>query len=318
MSWFADTPGPLVAIGAATCLYFASYYSSVFWLYLRPSSFSRYCHARNGRPPWALVTGATGGIGNQLCRELASRGFNVVLHGRSQSKVQRAQEELARTFPDREFRTLVADASLACAGAEEVSKHLAASLAGVDLTVVINNAGGSVDRTFGTLDAMTSERLIGDTSVNAVFPMLLIRAAIPVLQRNAPGLIINIGSLADLGAPLLGSYPSSKTYLMKLNEVLNREMRLTGRDIEVLGIRVANVYGTAQSITDTQNIFAPDASVMAKAILARVGCGKNTVVGYWAHALQAEAFKLLPGFVADMILTDTTRHLATTEQTKED
>ncbi|KAH7317007.1 hypothetical protein B0I35DRAFT_266370 [Stachybotrys elegans] len=124
------------------------------------------------------------------------------------------------------------------------SYEWAASLEDLSLAVVINNAGGATERTIGTLEAMIPDRIITDASVNAPFPTLLLRSVIPLLQRNAPSLIINVGSLTGLGLPLSGSYSPSKEYLMKLTEVLGHEMRLKGCDIEVLGIRVGNVWGT--------------------------------------------------------------------------
>ena len=57
------------------------------WLYfLRPSSVKRYLH---GRAPYAIVTGATDGIGRATAAELVTRGFNLILHGRNEEKMQR-------------------------------------------------------------------------------------------------------------------------------------------------------------------------------------------------------------------------------------
>ncbi|KAJ5292022.1 hypothetical protein N7478_001273 [Penicillium angulare] len=92
-----------------------------------------------------------------------------------------------------------------------------------------------------------------------------------------------------MGIALTGYYAASKAYLMKLAEVISREMRLGHHDIEVLGIRVGGVWSTGQMVAPAKGLFAPDAVTMAKAVLARVGCGGIVVVGHWAHALQFEA-----------------------------
>ncbi|KAF2450080.1 hypothetical protein P171DRAFT_204594 [Karstenula rhodostoma CBS 690.94] len=65
----------------------------------------------NGESSWALVTGASDGIGWGLSRQLADRGFNVILHGRNTSKLTRCREELEASFPHRHFRTVTVDAS---------------------------------------------------------------------------------------------------------------------------------------------------------------------------------------------------------------
>jgi 17beta-estradiol 17-dehydrogenase / very-long-chain 3-oxoacyl-CoA reductase len=210
----------------------------VFWLFVRSGSIRRYLKTANGKPAWALVTGASGGIGGQLAHELASLGFNVVLHGRSQSKLDAAQKEISLAHPDREFRTIDIDASHAFAVGES-SASWVASLQDINLTVLINNAGGTTEKKMAPVDGFTADRLITDASINAMFPTLLIHQAIPLLEKNPNGLIINIGSLAHLGVPLGGSYPASKAFLSTMTEVLSREMKLLGRGIEVLGIRSA-------------------------------------------------------------------------------
>jgi 17beta-estradiol 17-dehydrogenase / very-long-chain 3-oxoacyl-CoA reductase len=307
-SSLCNTCSVLTAVGLVSCLGTFVHITSLLWLFLRPSRLHRYLHATDGNPAWALVTGASGGIGRQLAHELASCGFNVVLHGRTLSKLQRIESELVQAHPTRAFRTFVIDAAQAFSTAmgTSPSDDWAASLEDINLTVLVNNAGGSTERKFDTLDALSSDRLATDASVNALFPTLLIRQLIPLLHRNAPGLIINIGSLADLGPTRVGSYAASKAYLMKLSEMLGREMRQTGRDIEVLGIRVGNVWGTGQTVAPATDLFTPDASTMAKAILARVGCGRHTVVAYWAHVLLFECFKLLPDLLAERMLIDLT------------
>jgi 17beta-estradiol 17-dehydrogenase / very-long-chain 3-oxoacyl-CoA reductase len=159
-----------------------------------------------------LVTGASGGLGKNLARELASRGFNVVLHGRSPAKLRRTELELARAYPSRAFRILVADASQSFeAAGGMMCEGLLAQTEDINLTVLINNAGGIAEQTMDILEGLSAGRLTADASVNALFPTILLRELIPLLRRSAPGLIINIGSLADLGLARTGSYSASKT-----------------------------------------------------------------------------------------------------------
>ncbi len=318
MSSVYSIPNLLAAAGLVSCLGTLVHVSSLLWLYLRPSSLRRYLHTTDGKPAWALVTGASGGIGEELAHQLATHGFNVVLHGRRPPALQLLKAKLEKTHPGRTFRIFVADAAQSFAVGGAPLDDWAASMEDINLTVVINNAGGVASRDFSTLDALSPERLIADASVNAMFPTLLLKQLIPLLSRNAPGLILNIGSMADMGLPRVGSYPASKAYSMKLAELLGREMRLTGRDIEVLGIRVGNVWGTKQTVALAPDLFAPDTATMAKAILARVGCGKRVVVGYWSHALQFEALKLLPEFLADRMLIDATEDWDKSGGNKED
>lgn len=295
--------GLATALGALWCLSTIRHYISILWLFVRPSCIRRYLQTRDGRTAWALITGGNGGIGHQLAHQLATMGFNVILHGRNQSKLDAVKADLVRKHPQREFRTIVIDASLA--SAKEASTYLV-PIQDVNLTVLINNAGGVTDSTIGSLDKLPSEKLYTDIAVNAIFPTLLTQQAIPLLEREPAGLIVNVGSLADLGIPMSGSYAGAKGYLTKMTEGLGREMQFLGRNIEVLGVKVGKVWGTGQTVTEAQDFFSPDASGMARAIIDKVGCGRRVVVGHWKHMLQFEIMSLLPGFLLEHVLVNIT------------
>jgi hypothetical protein len=71
---------------------------------LFPSKLPRYLHAPGFS--WALVTGSTSGVGLALASELCSRGFNVILHGRNQAKLEDVRSKLLIEFPSRQSRLL--------------------------------------------------------------------------------------------------------------------------------------------------------------------------------------------------------------------
>lgn len=291
--------------------------------YLRPSRLDRYLHEKDGNPPWALVTGASDGIGKQFCHQLAARGFNVVLHGRNPSKLGRVRDELVKSFPQRQFRSLIADGSaISCNSCRPTGissppatgssssavdfEAIAASLADINLTVLINNAGGGgINPVYQFLQDRPEAYLVGNVNLNAVFPLLMQSRLVPQLLRNSPSLIINIGSLADIAMPMLASYASSKKFGDTASRILSRELVLQGRhaDLEVLSVRVGEVTGTSYN-SHPVSLFEPDAATMARAALARVGCGRPSIVGYFPHALQMAAMDLAPAWVHDKSLLD--------------
>lgn len=298
--------------------------------FLRPSRLSRYHHDTDGKPPWALVTGASDGIGKQFCRHLAARGFNVVLHGRNPSKLARVEGELAYTFPQRQFRTLIADGSaIACNRCRPTMSSpspasnskddgqpalvdfdaVAASLEDINLTVLVNNAGGGVvNPVYQFLQHCSESRLVGNINLNAIFPLLMQSHLLPQLLRNAPSLVLNVGSLSDNGLPMLASYASSKKFGDTASRILSRELVLQGRhaDLEVLSVRVGEVTETSYN-SHPVSFFEPDAATMAAAALARVGCGRPTVVGYFPHALQQAAMDLAPAWAREKSMLDVVR-----------
>ncbi|KAI0847454.1 hypothetical protein F5Y00DRAFT_271193 [Daldinia vernicosa] len=190
---------------------------SIIRIYTRSSKLSRYAHSsRDGEQPWALVTGASNGISLALVRELAINGFNVILHGRNYEKLSRVSSELQSEFLQRSFNPLVADANaVACVNCLRASRNgepggsavlnftaIKQMLNGLNLTMLINNAGGNpVGPNLVPLKDKAEDRSIENISLNALFPLHLARTLLPNLIQNAPSLLINIGAMSDQGLP---------------------------------------------------------------------------------------------------------------------
>ena len=264
-------------------------------LYARPSSLKRYLH---GDDAWALVTGASDGIGRGFAHELAQNGFNVVLHGRNVTKLENVKAQLQNQFPMLDFRILVADAS---STSYQQIDALIASVNDLHLTVLINNAGGGV--TVAPLEDTTSEDVDAIMNLNARFPTQLTKALLPQLtQTNSPSLIMNIGSMGDFCVPYATVYGGSKGFNMTWSSSLAMELKSEGKIVEVLAISVGRVTDVSHNKKDA-SFFTPSASTMAKAALQRVGCGKPVVVGYVGHALQKFLVGLLPFSITSRAVT---------------
>ncbi|KAI1631707.1 hypothetical protein F4809DRAFT_646155 [Biscogniauxia mediterranea] len=325
-AWFA-------ALGVGLALYVAYSVLDFIWLYAVPvprsRGLARYLHRdASGQPPWALVTGASDGIGLALSGELAAAGFNVVLHGRSPAKLARARDALSRAHPARSFRLLVADAaspSLYSASSlhpppppppsssspdepDAFDLAVVAPLAPLHLTVVVNNAGaGPAPRTFAPLAAHPRAAVLDALRLNAAFPALVAAALVPRLRLRAPALLLNVASVSDEGLPLLSFYGAAKAAAHVLHVALAREEGEGGQgegegEVEVLSHRVGAVTGVSR-VRDPPSLFRPRADAVARAILARTGCGRRgAVVPYWAHALQQAGLGLLPGWARERLV----------------
>jgi 17beta-estradiol 17-dehydrogenase / very-long-chain 3-oxoacyl-CoA reductase len=122
-------------IGTAVLLYAAYSCVSFGFSLLRPSQLHRY--ARSGNGAWALVTGASDGIGLAFVHELLNRDFNVLLHGRNKSKLEKLRDELTKKYPKLSLEIAVADASQYDGGymaVVEKAKNLSGKLTYVLLT----------------------------------------------------------------------------------------------------------------------------------------------------------------------------------------
>ncbi|WYZ39708.1 hypothetical protein EsH8_IV_000049 [Colletotrichum jinshuiense] len=293
--------GFLATVGAVALLAAVYKLAWPFAPFFRKSRLDRYLRAVDGKPAWALVTGASDGIGKGLANELARRGFNVVLHGRNDVKLEGVRGNLARRHPGREFRVMVGDAGVLGSGSRPWDAALA-PLEGLNLRVLINNVGGGPALpTMRRLDQFTTEEIASNVHMNALFPTLLSSI---LLRRfagsSAPALVVNVGSLSDNGLPLLSFYSGSKAYLNSLSTAMARELSLDGVYVEVMGVRVGEVATKTDLVTPS--LFCPSVDTMANAILDRAGCGRAVVVPYWGHAVQMVLLDMVPLALQDPLL----------------
>jgi short-subunit dehydrogenase len=123
---------------------------------------------------------------------------------------------------------------------------------------------------------------------------------LPLLKRNAPGLIINIGSLGAEGIPFASVYSGSKAFNMSFSEGLRQEMACSNTDIEVLGVVVAEAQSAANK--SAPNLFILTSRAMAQAALDRVGCGVGVLYAAVPHAIEGWVVANLPHVVKDKIV----------------
>lgn len=293
-------------IGAATtCLWTLQLARNLF-AYFRPSTLPHYKPA--GKDTWALVTGASDGIGFGFAQELSKRGFNVFLHGRNSEKLTRKQQELQAEFPTTKYRIIVSNAR----NVSDNIDSIATVIGDAHLTVLINNVGGEPNA-FRGLAELTYHHAQDTISTNITFMTQVTRALLPVLEKNGPSLIMNISSIAAYGIPYLPVYSGSKGFVDSFSYSLRAEMKADKKDIEVLCVRVGNVQSQGNDVE--VNLSTPDSRTMAAAALNRVGSGA-LVVGYWGHAIPDLSISLLPRGIMTGILVKTMRALRQKDDAK--
>ncbi|MFL6111610.1 MAG: SDR family NAD(P)-dependent oxidoreductase [Catenulispora sp.] len=167
----------------------------------------------------AAVTGAAGGIGEQLAYGLALRGTHLVLVDRDAERLAAVARAVERRRPEIRVRTFVAD--LADAGA--VAKHDAAVLAAEPvLDLLINNAGVALA---GTFEEISAEEFDWVMAINFAAPVALVRALLPRLREAHGSHIVNTSSLFGLIAPPgQSAYAASKFALRGFTEALRHEL----------------------------------------------------------------------------------------------
>ena len=172
---------------------------------------------------WALVTGATVGIGESFTRLLAKNGYNIVLVARDLPRLQERAKSLESTFG---IATKVIQADLATdAGCKSIEDFIANN----QINVLINNAGFGLNKAF-TMSQLDAEQQMLDVLVRT--PMRLMHVALPGMKERNKGVIINVSSVAGWIAG--GTYSASKSYLTVLSESLHTELAATNVKISAL------------------------------------------------------------------------------------
>lgn len=165
---------------------------------------------------WALVTGATVGIGESYARLLAKEGYNIALVARDQERLQERATFLENTF---KVQTFVLSADLATeSGCYAVEKYLEEH----DVDVLVNNAGFGINKAF-TVSDLKAEQALLDVLVRV--PLRLTHIALRKMKARNSGVVINISSVASFIAG--GTYSAAKSYLTVLSESLNTELANT-------------------------------------------------------------------------------------------
>lgn len=297
-------PG-LTALGGLVALYHAYKVATFINVhFLHRSALRRYLKTRKGdEAGWALVTGSTDGIGKGFAEELCHRGFNIVLHGRNESKLENLEKCLSQKYPKSQIRILRIDAAQEASSPEAFSRAVT-SLSDIDLKILINNVGGSSGLpSFVPLSERTSEQVGAFMDVNARFPTEITRALLPLLQKSSPALVMNIGSCtSEFGIPYLSVYSGCKAYNKGWSESLASEMQAEKTGVEVLCIMVSAV--ATDSYPKSLSVLIPSARKMASSALEKVGCGRSVVFGYWGHQVQALMMDYLPASVTRRAVID--------------
>jgi short-subunit dehydrogenase len=170
----------------------------------------------------ALITGASGGIGEELARLCAAHGYDLVLVARSKDRLRKLAGDLTGKHG---VRALVLPADLADPGApHRLCEELTAQ--GIEIDVLINNAGFGMQ---GPLAEMDVPAITGMLQVNIAALTLLTRLLLPPMIRKGRGRVLNVASTAAfVPGPFMAEYYASKAYVLSLTEALANELQGTG------------------------------------------------------------------------------------------
>jgi short-subunit dehydrogenase len=239
---------------------------------------------------WVLVTGASAGIGRELARAFASRGWDLILLARDEGTIAELAGELVATHAVR-AKTLPADLSIPGA-AEAIADALHG--AGVEVGVLVNNAGVIFEGDFAGIAFDDHLRLL---QINVIALTSLTRLFLPPMLKRGAGRILNVASIAAfMPIPRIAAYAAAKAYVLSLTESLSEELRDTGVTATAL----------CPGFTDTAMVRGsqlgkafPASMIMSPKDVAELGCaaclkGETICIPGRANRLLSGGAQLLP------------------------
>lgn len=238
----------------------------------------------------ALVTGASGGIGEAFARRLSAQGCHLVLVARRKDALQALSRELSRAHRIQAqviARDLGTEGAAAAVFAETERR-------GRTVDLLVNNAGFGLGGAF--LEAPLSRHL-EMIRLNVVALTALTHLYLPGMVERGSGAVVNVASTAAFQAvPYMGAYAATKAYVLSLSEALWEEYR--GRGVRVLALcpgptstSFFDVAGMAASRMPS-GTQSPDDVV--KAALEALRAKRSHVVSGSVNYALANASRLLP------------------------
>jgi short-subunit dehydrogenase len=242
--------------------------------------------------PTALITGASFGIGEELARLFASHGHDLVLVARSADKLQSLSGELVKAHCI-QARVLTADLADPAAP-PRIFETLRQQ--GVDIDVLVNNAGFGARGAYAEIDYDVEARMI---QVNVAALAHLTRLFLPGMLARRSGKILNVASTAAyVPGPFMAVYYASKAFVLSFSEALAEETQDSGVTVTTLipGATKTNFAATAGN--ENSPVFR-SGRVMRAADVARVGfdglmAGKRAAIAGASNKLTVLSTRLAP------------------------
>jgi len=278
----------LSSLGAIFLARFAlSFFNAIWRYFIRPGKDLKVY----GK--WAIVTGATDGIGKALCQELAKRRINVVLISRTESRLQ----ELSSSLEDKyqiQTRYIVLDFT---EPSEDVCRKVREATSELNLGILVNNVGMSYPHA-EFLDLLDEKTIADIAQVNIHGTTQMIRGVLPKFLEKKRGAVLNVGSGAATvlpSDPLYSVYAASKAYVEQLTRSLAVEYKDKGIDFQ---LQAPLYVATKMAKIRKSSLTVPSPETYARSALRQIGY-ETVCTPYWVHAFMWNVIHSLPSAIID-------------------
>jgi len=268
---------------------------------------------RQGKPlkkfgEWAVVTGATDGIGKAIAGEMVAAGMSVVIIARTQSKLDETKSELEKIAKDKkkECKVEVLCIDFTQFGGPETDAHQRAvkALEGKNIGVLVNNVGVSYEFPMWFHD-LTDADVKNLLTMNVESVVWMTRIVLKGMVERKNGAILNISSASALiPAPLLALYAATKQFVEKFSKELDTEygkykIKVQSQAPLWIATKLASVR------REKASIFTPLPEVYAKGAVKLIGY-ESSNAGYWVHDIVVCACSVLASLGLGSVLQSQT------------
>ncbi|HJW28178.1 MAG TPA: SDR family oxidoreductase, partial [Saprospiraceae bacterium] len=241
---------------------------------------------------YSLITGASGGIGWALSKELASRKHDILLLARSGEQLRKNADQLQKDYGVRadyfEIDLSAPDAAL------KVLDWLQQKQYAID--ILINNAGYAV---WGKFQDLSRDELNRMMQLNMITMADMCKVLLPLLQQQKPAYLLNVSSTSGYQAvPTLSSYAASKAFVLLFTRGLHREMKGSNVSVSCLcpGTTTSGFMDRAnmEPLKKTAEKFTMDATLVAKKAIDGLLAGKAEIIPGFMNWFSAKMAEIVP------------------------
>ena len=251
---------------------------------------------------WAVVTGASDGIGKEYALQLAAKGFNIVLISRTQSKLDALAKEIESKSNSIKTKTLAMDFAQ---NRDSDYASIKSLISDLEVSILVNNVG--LSHSIPVPFVQTPEQELRDIiTINCTGTLRVTQIVAPGMVERKHGLILNMASFGGvLPTPLLATYSGSKAFLQTWSTALGSELKPHGVQVQCVQ---SYLVTSAMSKVKRASATIPTPKKFVKAALSKIGrSGGAQGIAYtsspwWAHGLMHWALIAITGTTSSIVV----------------
>lgn len=246
---------------------------------------------------WAVITGASDGIGKAYAEELARRKINIALIGRNRDKLQAVATDLEGRHGI-QTKIIIAD----FAQGRPIYEQLKKDLEPITIGILVNNVG--IQYAYPMPIAELPEDEIWDNvNVNITSATMMTRIVLPQMLARNKGAVVTISSSAsERPMPYMNLYAASKSYGLLFSEALREEVKGMGITVQTLTpMYISSKINHFVNVLRKVSLLIPDVETYAYYAVNTLGKIDSTT-GYWPHSIQATIIGLIPQWILVRLL----------------